>query len=100
MVLSSQRHHASVEFHVRRMRQGMPPLFPELLIGTVNDRQEGLFAHVSFPTLAAPVRPREGVGLGKLRRSASEGDPDSSTPPQPCAALPNLHGILLSSERV
>ena len=46
VVLSSQRHHASVEFHVRRMRQGMPPLFPELLIGTVNDRQEGLFAHV------------------------------------------------------
>ena len=50
VVLPSQRHHASIEFHLRRSKQGMPPLFPDLLIGSVNEVQEGtLFAHIHLP---------------------------------------------------
>lgn len=47
VVLGSQRQHASIEYHLRQSQKGMVPLFPELLIGDVNEVLEGtLFAHV------------------------------------------------------
>lgn len=49
VVLSSQRQHASIEYHLRQTQKGMAPLFPELLIGDVNEAQTGtLFANVFF----------------------------------------------------
>lgn len=50
VVLPSQRHHASIEYHLRCSKQGMHPLFPDLLIGDVNEVKEGtLFANIHLP---------------------------------------------------
>lgn len=65
VVLSSQRQHASIEYHLRQSQRGMVPLFPELLIGDVNEVQEGtLFAHVflagpqGLSPSPAPAKPK------------------------------------------
>ncbi|WP_243398541.1 HNH endonuclease [Deinococcus koreensis] len=46
LVLPSQRLHAHLEHRLRRERQGMPYLFPELLTGVHENRQGTLFEGV------------------------------------------------------
>lgn len=46
IVLPSQRVHAHAEFHLRRVRSGMPSLFPEVFQVIPADAQGTLFANV------------------------------------------------------
>lgn len=46
IVLPSQRVHAHAEFHLRRLRSGMPSLFPEIFQVIPADVQGTLFANV------------------------------------------------------
>ncbi|GAA5449232.1 HNH endonuclease [Deinococcus depolymerans] len=46
IVLPSQRYHAHIEYHLRCQRRGMPFLFPELLIGVLQEQPGTLFEHL------------------------------------------------------
>ena len=51
LVLPSQRHHAHLEFRLRRERSGQPSLFPDVVMTTVStDRRGTLFEHLFLPS--------------------------------------------------
>ena len=46
LVLPSQRHHAHLEFRLRRERSGQPSLFPDVITTINADRRGALFEHL------------------------------------------------------
>lgn len=46
LVLPSQRHHAHLEFRLRRERSGQPSLFPDVIAAVNSNRQGTLFEHL------------------------------------------------------
>ena len=46
LVLPSQRHHAHLEFRLRRERSGQPSLFPDVMTTVNTDRRGTLFEHL------------------------------------------------------
>ncbi|MGX9688605.1 HNH endonuclease signature motif containing protein [Deinococcus wulumuqiensis] len=59
IVLPSQRVHAHAEFHLRRVRSGMPSLFPEFFQVIPSDTWGTLFAHVFVWQGQEPLLPKK-----------------------------------------
>lgn len=50
LVLPSQRHHAHLEFRLRRERSGQPSLFPDVMTTVNTDRRGTLFEYLLLET--------------------------------------------------
>lgn len=86
IVLPDQRFHAHVEFHSRRCRNGMVPLFPEYFQG-VPESCGGLFDHV----LVVPVKELTETALSPATLLSGQKPEALSSPSATISAPPVPH---------
>ncbi|MFB9081300.1 HNH endonuclease signature motif containing protein [Deinococcus wulumuqiensis] len=90
IVLPSQRVHAHAEFHLRRVRSGMPSLFPEFFQVIPSDTWGTLFAHVLVWQGQEPPLPQK---VEAKPQQSSSTQPTLFPPPQERSLTPLLPEI-------